>query len=128
VANARRPTRIAPLERRASVPHGGPARPWKSIVFAQRDSADSDASIWTASADGTGARLLYDGRKNGCDAVYHPAWSPDGSRLAFVCYQGNAGTPQTPNAALLRVLDVAAQQVTTVATTHWPDRLDNPPA
>jgi WD40 repeat protein len=95
------------------------------IAFGVRDSATPDGSIWTARADGTGAALLYDGRADGCGAVWDPMWSPDGTRLALICYQGFAGSPDEPNAASLGVLDVRSQTLTVVATTHWPDWLDN---
>jgi Tol biopolymer transport system component len=97
----------------------------RHILFSVRDSQNADGAIWTADADGTHPALLYDGRKDGCGAVWAGAWAPDGTRISLICYQGAAGTPQVPNAALVAVLDVRARRLTTLATTHWPDYLDN---
>src|SRR3954465_7444977 len=96
------------------------------IVFSVRDSSTPDGSIWTADGDGSNPKLLYDGRKDGCGAVWDGVWSPDGTRISLICYRGAAGTPETPNAALHSVLAVKRRPLETVATTRWPDFLDNP--
>ena len=100
----------------------------RRIVFAVRDATTPDGSVWTANADGSSPTRLYDGHADGCDAVFYPVWSPDAASLAMVCYAGAAGTPQLPNAAKVVVLDVKSRHLTVLATFHWPDFLDNPPA
>ena len=47
-----------------------------------------DGSIWTADADGTDAALLSAGGTECPVGLFHPAWSPDGTKLAVVCYPG----------------------------------------
>ncbi|HEX3343250.1 MAG TPA: hypothetical protein VHS09_01705 [Polyangiaceae bacterium] len=50
-------------------------------------TADGHSHVFVAKADGTGARQLTDGP----DDDRQPAWSPDGSSLAFCSVRGGAG-------------------------------------
>ncbi|MBN1145312.1 MAG: PD40 domain-containing protein [Bacteroidales bacterium] len=54
------------------------------FVFVSRD--DGDADIYTVNADGTGLLALTD---NNVEDV-HPAWSPDGTKIAFYTWGYNA--------------------------------------
>ena len=89
------------------------------IAFTMLDSETPDGSIWTANADGSSAKPLFDGG-NDCVAVFHPSWSPDGSKLAMVCYPDN-------NTASVAVLDIASMALTTLVTITLPEFLDNKP-
>ena len=91
------------------------------IAFVVRDAETPDGSIWTANADGSGAMRLFDGG-DACDSVYHPSWSPDGSKLAMVCYPSSSDRESS-----IAVLDLASMAMTTLATVAWPEFLDNPP-
>ncbi len=84
------------------------------------DTKTSNWSIWTASADGTGATPLFDGAGKCPGGVNHPSWSPDGSKLAIVCYPSSSD-------ASLAVLDLASMAMTSIATVTLPDFLDNNP-
>jgi Tol biopolymer transport system component len=89
------------------------------IAFVVRDTETPDGSIWTANADGSGATRLFDGG-GACKSVYHPSWSPDGSKLVMVCY------PDDSNASVA-ILDIASMSLRTLVTVALPEFLDNPP-
>ena len=82
--------------------------------------ATPDGSVWTANADGSGAKLLFDGG-DACVAVAGPSWSPDGTKLAMVCW------PDYTVHSSVAVLDIASMALTTVATVSQPEFLDNTP-
>jgi len=58
------------------------------IAFARRSSAGAPADVWTAAADGSGAaRLTHIGdASDHCNLIegFSPAWSPDGTEIAYV--------------------------------------------
>ena len=88
------------------------------MTFVVREPTHPDGAIWTAAADGGGADLFYDGRADGCDSVFHPVWSPDGGRLAMVCYRAEGSA--------LAVLDVSTTKLRLLVTYPAPEFLDNP--
>jgi len=81
------------------------------------DQASPEGTIWLSNADGSGARRTFDGGDD-CVAVFHPAWSPDGTKLAFVCY------PDEKRSSLA-VLDLASLTMTTLATVTAPEFMDS---
>jgi Tol biopolymer transport system component len=94
------------------------------LVFAMRDAANPNGTIWTANADGTDAKPFYDGNGDCGDGAFWPRWAPDGRRLALVCYdaEGDLGRVK------LSVLDTTTMERTDVVTVKWPEFLDNPPS
>jgi Tol biopolymer transport system component len=74
------PHDTAPAAPVAPQPNQGPGQ------VGPPSGAPAGSSIWIARADGTGARRLS---SEGIDAS-GPAWSPDGTRLAFVAGSTNA--------------------------------------
>ncbi|MGZ4138138.1 MAG: TolB family protein, partial [Actinomycetota bacterium] len=60
----------------------------KRIAFARRAGAGAPADVWTAAADGSGAVQLtrIGDAHDTCNAVegFSPAWSPDGTEIAYV--------------------------------------------
>ena len=107
----------------ADVPGDLRAAAWspdgKRIAFVVRDDS-TDGTIWAANGDETGAAKFYDGRGDGCASVFYPSWSPDGSKMALVCY------PADDKHAHLAVLDTASMRLTTLADLTWPEFLDDP--
>jgi Tol biopolymer transport system component len=103
--------------------HKGPT--WSpdgtKIAFEVFDEQTPDGSIWMANADGSGAKLVFDGGQ-ACVAVVHPAWSPDGSKLAMICYPESSGVHSS-----VATLDVGSMAVTTITTVASPEALDNAP-
>ena len=104
-----------PGDRRAAVwsPDGG------RVAFATRDDATPNGSIWTSDPDGSNARQLFDPTTDCPMGAYHPAWSPDGLRLAIICYPAD-------RVASLAIVDLATLDLTTLASVEWPEFLDNP--
>lgn len=90
------------------------------IAFTVFDDTTPDGSIWTANADGSGAKLLFDGG-DACVAVAWPSWSPDGTKLVLVCWPDDSGHSSVVT------LDTTTMALTTIATVSYPEILDNPP-
>lgn len=109
---------------------GEPVQPsWSAdgtqIAFVLRDRGKTPRdSIWTVNADGSGAALFYDGNGACDDGANYPVWSPDGKRMALVCYSIVGGT----SISTVAVLDLATMQKTELVRLAWPEFIDNPPS
>lgn len=89
----------------------------RQIVF--EGNGDQGSQVWVANADGTGARALMptpDGCPNDlCTEGVQPAWSPDGTSIAYVSVTHNrAGFLK----AALAILDVATGASVDVYSTN----------
>src|SRR6185369_12550400 len=67
-----------------------------------------------------GAAVLSRGGADCPVGLFHPAWSPDGTKLAVICYPG--GEQES-----IGVMDLATMSVRRLATYTFPDHLDNAP-
>ena len=63
-----------------------------TIAFEVFDSQAFNGAIYTIHPDGTGRVRIVDGP---CVALEHPAWSPDGTKLAYHCGYGNLDNTDT---------------------------------
>ena len=76
----------------------------KAIAFALgQDSGE----IWTANADGTDAKKLAGCDKAPCQWVDSVAWSPDGTKLAYVRFDDPAVSGKVGSRASIEVFDIA---------------------
>jgi len=92
-----------------------------TLAFVVQDPNTPEGSIWTARADGTGAALLSAGGTVCPVGLFHPAWSPDGTKLAVVCYPGGNDTFS------VAVLDLATKSLRRLATFTSPESVDSAP-
>jgi Tol biopolymer transport system component len=87
------------------------ASPDGSRLAYTHEAGDGTSQIFVANVDGSGIeRLTYD-----VDQAFSPAWSPDGSRIAYIGWHAGAATGGDRHGEDLRdlfVLDLATRQVT----------------
>jgi len=69
-------------------------RPSGVIAFADAATVGAQSAIWVANADGSGRIRITDGQSYDT----HPAWSPDGTRLAFTRLSENGSAIHVVNA------------------------------
>ncbi len=70
-----------------------------TIVFTRKTTVSNQApryELYTASTTGNAPKLLLAKAAAGNQDAFAPSWSPDGTRIAFVCSPGY-GTSGTPN-------------------------------
>lgn len=92
------------------------------LAFVNIDPADPtnpDSSIWIANADGSDPQRFFD-QGDQCGIAFHPSWSPDGTKLALICYFGT-------DSASVAVLDVGSMALATLVKVAWPEFMDDPP-
>jgi Tol biopolymer transport system component len=75
------------------------------IVFSRQ------GTIWIMSPDGSNAHLLPG--QPGDTAYFNPRWSPDGSMIAFISYEGDRSRTDAP-LLTIRVLDLASHQLSVI--------------
>lgn len=81
------------------------------------EGPDADArNIWISDADGTHAEPLVTSHPAGLEGLFwaNPAWSPDGSALAMVGYEGNASLG-LPARSVLAVVDFSTRKLSVVS-------------
>lgn len=87
-----------------TIAHPDWSRDGKQIAFDLY--LDDDAvEIWTANADGTDPKRLLGCEGPPCRWTDRPAWSPDGTRLAYVRYDQAAGDGPETGRASIEVFD-----------------------
>lgn len=98
------------------------------LAFAVEDADDDDkprelmtVDLWVSRPDGTAAERVLNCVLP-CVEVDDPAWSPDGTTLAFAEFDEHDGDPVFS----LRTLDVATRVVTTVVTATGTDQFAEP--
>lgn len=98
------------------------------LAFAVDDATDDSKppelltrDLWISQPDGTEAERVLDCVLP-CVEVDYPAWSPDGSKIAFKEFVENDGVPDFS----IRLMDVQTRVVTTLVTAAGTDRLREP--
>jgi Tol biopolymer transport system component len=81
------------------------------IVF-EGSTQDSSISLWTADADGSHATKIAECPVPACKQYAYPAWSHDGTTIAFIRFDVLPNGDWGPNA--VEVLDLASHRVSVV--------------
>ena len=89
-----------------------------TVVYA----SDTDGALWTTTIGGAGPEQLI-ACDDGCLALDFPAFSPDGTLIAFTRYEPAEGDGP-PAASSIRVLDLATMNTTEVVRTVQPELVD----
>jgi Tol biopolymer transport system component len=89
-----------------------------TVVYA----SDTDGALWTTTIGGAGPEQLIT-CDDGCLALDFPAFSPDGTLIAFTRYEPPTGGGP-PAASSIRVLDLATMNTTEVVRTVQPELVD----
>jgi Tol biopolymer transport system component len=80
--------------------------------------------IWIARADGTDPEVVEDCTASDCAGADYPAWSPDGTSLAYTVYRAPLADDLPPSGSVIRVADVDSGERRDVAASEPGEILD----
>jgi TolB protein len=97
----------------------------KRVTFVVQ--AGDSQSIWIADANGKNAKELFHCAGTGaCLGTDYPAWSPNGTSIAFTYAHAPPLSAGPPSATSIRVIDIESRKVRAVIRSRFPQLVDLP--